>query len=362
MSATIEELEEYFNHVGIVVNDIQNFEFDNNISKIYSYQNTDSLIRYFNSVDYKSILFSSIDEIEYINELIDDSSIVVSKYNDRNYLTDKSEIDSIVDDNKFNSKLLLTTTTLDNGISIHDLDVESIIVDLYDPLIIKQAIGRLRIGKANQVLEIIIRNKSKGSVSSMIRKNREILDGVNTLRECEDLYFERYERVSHNHKRCIYPSKIDKDTTKMVINEIAVFKLKKDLEFLETVHKSIEDKTGDFASHIINYLNLEGINFENLERTFTMDSVDSILKKYEDMYLTMEEKKDLTRDLKPYVIPQKSRRTMSCFNLTYINSYLEQFNHKYTIDEDRVMLDGKRTRVWIVRKLEEIVLKNNRSW
>ena len=350
MSATIEEIKEYFDENGVKIDDIQSFNFNSNISKVYTYKSTSTIIKYFNSTDDKSIMFSNIQELENINNMIKNSSIVVSDYSNKRYLTNKETINGIVKNNVFDKKILLTTTALDNGVSIKDINVKSIVIDLYDPITIKQAIGRLRFEENTQAIEIVIRNRSRRSISALIRINEEILDGVNLLRESESEYLEKYNRLTYKHNRCIYPD-VKEGKTIMMINEIAVFKLLKDLEFLYMVKNSIEDGTGDFSSHIIKYLKLDNVNVNNLKEKFDMANVDLILSSFTGRYLFKEDKEELSSQLKPYLSTAKSRKDIKIFNLTFINAYLDQFNHKYILNYKRVMNNGKRVRVWEVKEI-----------
>ena len=350
MSATIGEIEEYFNTIDVKINHIQKFNFTTNISKVYTYKSTETIVKYFNTTNDKSIMFSNVKELENINSLIKDSSIVVSDYNSKKYLTDKNTVNNIVNDNMFDKKILLTTTALDNGISIKDINVKSIVIDLYDPITIQQAIGRLRFETDTQAIEIVIRNRSKTSISALIRLDEGILNGVETLRKSENEYLKEFNRISYRHSRCIYPDTTDGKTT-MMINEIAVFKLMKDLEFLYMVRDSINDGTGDFSSHIIKYLKLDDVNVKNLKEMFDMKNVDLILSNFTGKYLFKDGKEELSNQLKPYLSTTHTRKGVKVFNLNYINAYLEQFNHKYTIINKRIMSNGKRLRVWDVVEL-----------
>lgn len=66
-------------------------------------------------------------------------------------LADKDIAKEIVMDSKFSSRVLATTTVLENGINIVDKDLKNIVIDFYDPITIIQTLGRKRLAKKDSV-------------------------------------------------------------------------------------------------------------------------------------------------------------------------------------------------------------------
>lgn len=56
-----------------------------------------------------------------------------------------TELDSIINNSKFNRKVLIATKTLDNGINIKDNKVKNIVIMAWDKITFIQMLGRRRV-------------------------------------------------------------------------------------------------------------------------------------------------------------------------------------------------------------------------
>ena len=77
----------------------------------------------------------------------------------------KAQFDKIIDEQKFDCDYLISTSVLDNGVSIKDETVKGIIVyDIFDRIEILQMIGRVRVNETNARLLVRIKVPNIGFI------------------------------------------------------------------------------------------------------------------------------------------------------------------------------------------------------
>lgn len=87
-------------------------------------------------------------------------AFICSKGNPLYRFRDKDELENIISKNKFEKKVLATTTVLDNGISLIDEELKVVLIDLTDPISIIQTLGRKRL-KEGEKIKVYIRIPNK---------------------------------------------------------------------------------------------------------------------------------------------------------------------------------------------------------
>lgn len=119
-----------------------------------------------------------------------DSKLVHSK--DKNVLKNdkllkrKNIYNEIRDNNKFSCRVLISTTVLDNGVSIHDYDLKHIVLPSHNKTEFLQMIGRKRLAD-NETVKLYIKNHTYKEIIneqySIIRRLRYILSfkGLNDI-------------------------------------------------------------------------------------------------------------------------------------------------------------------------------------
>ena len=66
-------------------------------------------------------------------------------------MANKEVSQEIIANEKFEAKILATTTVLDNGINLNDDKLKNIVIDFYDPVTIVQTLGRKRIHNYDKI-------------------------------------------------------------------------------------------------------------------------------------------------------------------------------------------------------------------
>lgn len=80
---------------------------------------------------------------------------------------EQDEFNHIVQNGSFNSQVLISTSTLDNGINIKDDSVKNIVIDLFDRTEFIQMLGRIRVSD-NNTINLFIRRYSTNDIEKML--------------------------------------------------------------------------------------------------------------------------------------------------------------------------------------------------
>ena len=78
---------------------------------------------------------------------------------------------------RFDCRVLVATSVLDNGVSIIDDTLKNIVVDTTDKVQLMQMFGRKRLADGEQI-NLYIANKSVDDISGYIQSNNEVLKNI----------------------------------------------------------------------------------------------------------------------------------------------------------------------------------------
>ena len=117
--------------------------------------------------------------------------------NSKNYKNEAKETQKkLIENKKFDTDVLLTTTVLDNGIDIIDDSLKYIVCDLAEinPVILEQCIGRKRLNSGEKII-VYVRDK-KADIARRKSEYSKIMKEYNRLQEMpykspEIIYFDR---------------------------------------------------------------------------------------------------------------------------------------------------------------------------
>lgn len=123
------------------------------IKKLIFYDDISDIFDEIIESDYKTICFFSnatkACRFAYANAAL--TKFYCSQGNPLWQMADKEVSKEIVANEKFETKILATTTVLDNGVNLNDNKLRNIIIDFYDPITIIQTLGRKRIHQHDKV-------------------------------------------------------------------------------------------------------------------------------------------------------------------------------------------------------------------
>ena len=227
------------------------------------------------------------------------SCVFISSDSRKNNKEAKEEFSRIVNTGTFNSKVLIATSTLDNGINIRDSNIKNIVIDFFDETEFLQMLGRIRVCKEDEI-NLFIRKYSvenlKEKLTKTVKKLLKILILDTMSPEEIDDYVEA-ERLSdswNSDPHLYYRSKRD---GKYHYNENAVyFLLDCAYCYRRVIRATDPDYSVDFGNDVETWRVMAKVyNFYRYDDTATSKvwrkNIISLLKKnaeifYEDEYVS----------------------------------------------------------------------------
>lgn len=311
------------------------------VDKFYFYnkkQDVKEIIRdKLHNTEDKIIFFSgSMDyALETYNEFKNDALFFCSKY------TKNTEAKEILRDQgypiqneTFNSRLLVSTTALDVGVNLYDKSIKHIITSVFDWSQTIQCIGRKRlIDDDDRCSGIYMRNYNKG-ILNLFDKSKE-------LEEMELFIWDRKEfnrkyisdRTYHND--FIYFDGANRD---FKVNELARLKLKqyqKELYIMKDIEVKFRGKSMKgmgYKKFMMNKLGIEyeqTVNYESVQQEQKEQNLVEYLEVNVGVELYKEQREELI-----HKVGLKDSRGRLQKGLSQLNAYLEENNMKYRIISD----------------------------
>lgn len=258
---------------------------------------------------------------------------------------DINKIDDMLRNERFESKMLITTTCMDAGVNIIDKDVRHIVCDVKDTGTLIQCLGRKRLCKDEQIYVYIksISNKSLGGIKGQlnVKFNKANYLMTHTVKE----YLKEYPRSNaKDYYNLVYDDITDSDDkcTKR-INELMYCKIVCDLSEIDTMLQY-----GKYGYN--KYMNEEifkrSKRYTLLEEDFKMSKLELYLDSVVDKKLFKEEQQEL---IEMFNIRDNRNRLQKSPKL--FNVYLEDNKFPYLIINKQIRIENKRKTVWIVSKL-----------
>ncbi|MBO7695734.1 MAG: DEAD/DEAH box helicase family protein [Methanobrevibacter sp.] len=123
------------------------------VEQLVFYNDFDEIQDFLLKDEFKTLCFVGNAErgCHFAFEHPDLADFICSKNNALWRFSAKSTFETIVEKSRFAKKILLATTVIENGINIVDKKLKNIVVDIYDPLAIVQALGRKRLQENDRV-------------------------------------------------------------------------------------------------------------------------------------------------------------------------------------------------------------------
>lgn len=241
MSATGEHVKNYINNTKGYSMKEYNLPITYDFIKQLTFFNLDDTMEEFikeciNSND-KAIFFiqSAKKAYELYNKYKDNCIFNCSKSNDEYYkYVDTKVIDSILENERFEKNILITTTCFDAGVNIIDKDLKHIVCDVEDVDTLIQCIGRKRLQDDEDKIYLYVKtinNQSLGGKETQLKSKIKMADFArkHTVKE----YVDEFPRGIDYHKIVYDVSTDDEDTCTKQINELMYFKCKCDIVQIE---------------------------------------------------------------------------------------------------------------------------------
>lgn len=312
ISATMDELiQPIYNHLNKLLGYKPNvFEYSTGVD--YSYINTSyfknikdiiATIQNDKSDDKWLIFVSNINDAGKIKEAIgDDCSIIKSGTTEK----ENDELSSIINNSRFEKKVLVTTKALDNGINIDDKQVKHIVIMAWDRTTFIQMLGRKRIDIEDaQTVNLYISTRYKKSFLKKIFEYDKKKKEIELYRTDRNLFNRKYDNdlKSIGKLSDLFYKEKEGKSGKWKINPVGNYRLHQDLEFAKYMVEKF--KLGGnfvFANEQLSWLGLghtfcESNLIENVILKKEVEKLEDYLEKLVGQKLFDKEQKELTKKI-----------------------------------------------------------------
>lgn len=322
----------------------------NRLSFFWSENQFDKLAEQIISRKEKGIFF--IQSAEKAHDLYirykDKGLFLCSVYNDRfRKFMDEALVDALLENERFDCTLLITTLALDCGVTLRDRNITTIVTDITDPVSIVQCCGRKRLIDENDRLDVYVLARTNQQISGVLRKQRERLSVIRKFIQKGPVdYNAAYER-GNDDDRLIFdtPEKAGEKTTfSKRVNWLKYSKIQQDIK----TYKEILQLDGNgYLPYVARMLGCKeyAVLEDDQRKQSLAEYLDAIAGK---PMLNVESRKPLIEHLD---ICQNGRL---CKDYDVLSTWLEKSGLPYRLVKYRTsrMIEGKQKffRAWEVVK------------
>lgn len=210
--------------------------------KLYTPEDTKELADYIkreNEQGTKSLIYvNDISKGKVLQEVLGNTQHIYSDEDKR------AEIAEIAQNEKFSDRNLITTKVAENGVSLHDNELNLIVVETLDPITLKQVIGRARVNRKNpREITVLIPDYSMTDIGNAIASAEQQMKMVKEVKADPDLaleYAAKYPALVYYDSKVKHP----------VVNTMAEKALAYQIDFLRGLRKDPE-KPHAFAQAVL---------------------------------------------------------------------------------------------------------------
>lgn len=240
MSATPEEINAYFKNVKKINTRDYNvpisYDFIETLTFFNKEETLEDFMREAIENNQKAIFFfdKAMDAYELHRKFPDETMFNCSSNNSLYKYVDKNKVKSMLDNERFDDLVLITTKAMDAGVNIKDEELKHIVADIKDVGTLIQCIGRKRIMN-NEKIHLHIRNISNKRLSGIRLQASDRIEKASYLkREGLEKYLEKYPREVDD-SGIIYAEGIENqgEFCTLKVNELMLFKVENDINMYE---------------------------------------------------------------------------------------------------------------------------------
>lgn len=350
MSATGNKIFEYIRsekHLNIKTIDYYLPSDYSNIKKLNFFYRNDTIVELLDMVmksKKKGIFFIQSSEEAYkLHKRYPDRTIFsCSEGNKRYRYVDEDKIKSLLQNEKFDEQVLITTSVFEAGINITDRDVGTIVIDMESIDTVIQCVGRKRFIDNDDRLVVNIKAKSKSSLNGRISTlQNNIIIPLELYKNGDKSMVEKHSRTL-NKSDMIYPVLNDLNGIEIKLNEMMFFRSVSDV--VETRKILNIDKPNPYCDHVSMLLNKRYSIIEEENKKMEIENYLELIKGDKLM------KDDQKRLIEFFGLRDYRNRLQK--SISILNVYLSSNEIPYTIVSKRLneWYDGKRikTTYWEV--------------
>lgn len=302
-----------------------------------------------NSKDKWLIFISNKEQGKKIKELLLNEGVSTKFiYSNSKDTIIKNELKNIIKNEKFSSKVLITTSILDNGVNLQDNSIKNIVCFGFDyNCNMIQSIGRVRFTSFDKAYKInlFIQRKSKKSIQAKINVLNKDINTIQSVIKDEETY-----RKLHRKELSKIPKYIYLDEGKFKIDILSFYNFKSQLKSLQNMLDNYTENI--FIDKVFNTLGIGGDNMIDIDREELENKLNSNIDEM-ILYLQSLVGKELDKEQQRELILKinlKDYRNRLQKSPNILRPYLIK-NYRLDLLSKQVKRNGKRIRVWILDPL-----------
>lgn len=259
----------------------------------------------------------------------------------------------IIENQRFEERVLITTKVLDNGVSIHDTKVKNILIETTSETEFIQMLGRRRIEKQEDVvLNLFIPRMNVGYFKSMIvRRIQPMLELTELSQE------ELMEAVLDEEKCGNVRALFDVENGRFILNPIGKRRLHRRKKYFEKIAAAMEIDENYFVKEQLSWLGISDMEnvtfFEDLKYQKHFEEIKKVLEQLLGVELDKEEQKCFRNTLKlhlPEMLPDRFPQKGRIPGLNVINGCFQSLGLPYRIESKSGKKKGEETS-WLITKI-----------
>ena len=350
MSATSGAIEGYltrFKNIELVKYELPiKFDFINKLCFFNKDITNETIINYIlNETNDKAIIFINSAEKAYrlFKKYEENAIFNCSQNNSKHYkYVDKDLIDDMLANEKFDKRILITTSCLDAGVNLIDDKLKYIVInDIFDIEVIKQMIGRKRLKNKDDYINLYIKSYNNNQLGGIKTKLTKRIERANYFKKYgSEKYIDKYFK-DNDRDNIIYDTNTE-NGFKKVLNELMYYKLVCDIVNIAAIQMNKSGKYLGFNIYVSNCLQYKD-NYIFIEEENTKMN----LNEYLEMLIGEKLDKDKQKELIDMIDLKVNGRKQKSYNK--LNEGLKMLKLPYII----IPKKSNNQRYWIIEKIEE---------
>ena len=278
----------------------------------------------------------------------DDCMFVCAETNDNASHMDMEKRDAMIRNSKFEARILLATSALDNGINIKDSQVRHIICEYPDVITTIQCIGRKRFLGGDDFIDIYIKNEPyyQGLLQESKKKFRRMHDYLTM--DVEEFKI-NYKELLGKEGFALNDSDENIGNLPFLVVDSNYYKTKYDIEFYESI---VGHGYTAYIKRLCDEMGLPFNIFRRLEDDLNYLDIISVLDSLEGQRLFKNDQKQLKKFFAEQLYRWKKESRYSGIN--GINKFLEKIGldatYKVVSKQYRNSKTKKKETIWEVKK------------
>lgn len=255
----------------------------------------------------------------------------------------------IIENERFECRVLITTSVLDNGVNIKDDAVVNMVIETFDQITFIQELGRKRIDKDNaQQITLYIHKRNPSHYTKKLESIRNKMRIINTYIDCQKI-----NDMSVLKKETDYmQGKLDKAfyrdfDDKLCLNHMYLSRITRDEFYYDECRKAIKEDEWFFIKEQLSWIGLEHtFNEDNLIKNIVDNEEVKTLENYLEGLIGKRLYKEEQQELINKIDIRVDGKQMKSFSK--LNLGLEMLGIVLRIKSKRVTENGKKITIWYI--------------